>query len=163
MTHFLLRPWWSIPHHLPSICLCCISLQPDSGLALQPALCGVTLRGTSRVLLFVRTFCFPPNLFRKMNRSWWKNVWFLFSLGSRKHCVALVEAAGMWSSSSCIPSAAVGKSLGHVLSSSWFMTSLGLGWFWPCVCVTLLCLCLAVLLAIPRSSVLLIHTKSCCK
>lgn len=71
-------------------------------------------------------------------------VWFLFSLWvagksvkPRKHCGALVKAAGMWSSSSCIPNAAVCKSLGHVLPSSWFMTSLGLGWFWPCVWVLL--------------------------
>lgn len=172
MILFLLCPWWSVPHCLPSICLCCISLQPDS--VDQPCnLHCVELPWKERAgcCYWLRLFVSPLICSGKWTEADEETyVWFLFSLRvagrtvqPTTYCGALVKAAGMWSSSSFIPNVGVGKSLGHVLPSSWFMTSLGLGWFWPCVCVTLLCLGLALLLAVPRSSVLLIHTRSCCK
>ena len=72
---------------------------------------------------------------------------------------AMVEAAGMWSYSSCIPTMAVGKSLSHVPPNLFFITSLGLGVFLTlCLCSVSLCMGLSLLLAVPRDIVLLIYT-----
>jgi len=71
----------------------------------------------------------------------------------------MVEAAGMWSYSSCIPTMAGGKSLSHAHPNLFFVTPLGLRMFLTlCLCSASLCMGLYLVLAVPGDIVLLIHT-----
>lgn len=69
------------------------------------------------------------------------------------------HGGGMWSYSSCIPAMTVGKCLSRLPPNLFFITSLGLRMFLTlCLRSASLSLGLAVLLAVPREIVLLIHT-----